>query len=141
MKEQMFSEAMGKLSDKYITEAINYSAKKKQKNMFFIVSKYVAVACMFVAVGFGTLLAVNTEVRAAVWGWVSELHADNMYKIFFDGEAEETEGLKYELGWLPEGTEFVTNMMSKVENHIFIQMKQNCLSTLFIRQTQILFII
>ena len=37
MKEQMFSEAMGKLSDKYITEAINYSAKKKQKNMFFVV--------------------------------------------------------------------------------------------------------
>ena len=31
-----------------------------------------------------------------------------MYKIFFDGEADETVGLKYELGWLPEGTEFVT---------------------------------
>ena len=31
-----------------------------------------------------------------------------MYKIFFDGEAEEPVELKYELGWLPEGTEFVT---------------------------------
>lgn len=108
MKEQMFSEAMGKLSDKYITEAINYSAKKKQKNMFFVVSKYVAVACLFIAVGFCTLLAVSTEVRAAVWGWVSELHADNMYKIFFDGDAEEAVSFKYEPGWLPEGTEFVT---------------------------------
>ena len=37
-----------------------------------------------------------------------EFHAENMYKFFFDGEAEEAVGLKYEPGWLPEGTEFIT---------------------------------
>ena len=31
MSEQLFSEAMGELSDKYISEAINYKGKKKEQ--------------------------------------------------------------------------------------------------------------
>ena len=108
MREQLFSEAMGGLSDKYITEAINYNGKKKEKTVFFWIRRCVAVASLIFIVGFGMLMAISTEVRAAVWGWVSELYQENMYKIFFSGETEETVGLKYELGWLPEGTEFVT---------------------------------
>ena len=108
MSEQLFSEAMGELSDKYITEAINYNGNQKKNSVFFWVKRSVAVASAILIIGFGMLMAVSTEARAAVWGWVSELYQENMYKIFFDGEAEETVGLKYELGWLPEGTEFVT---------------------------------
>ena len=51
MKEQMFSEAMGKLSDKYITEAINYSAKKKQKNklnLLFVFSVKIFVKLIWI---------------------------------------------------------------------------------------------
>lgn len=108
MSEQLFSEAMGELSDKYITEAINYKGNQKKNSIFFWVKRSVAVASAILIIGFGMLMAVSTEARAAVWGWVSELYQENMYKIFFDGEAEETVGLKYELGWLPEGTVFVT---------------------------------
>lgn len=108
MSDKLFSETMGELSDKYITEAINYSVEKKEKNVFHVVGRYAAVACILFVLCFGLLMSVNSEARAAVWGWVSEFYAENMYKIFFDGEAEETVGLKYELGWLPEGTEFVT---------------------------------
>ena len=120
MSEQLFSEAMGELSDKYITEAINYKGKQKEKTVFFWLGRYAAVACAVFIIGFGMLMAVSTEVRAAVWGWVSELYQENMYKIFFDGEAEETIGLKYELGWLPEGTEFVTKYdVSGGESYIY----------------------
>lgn len=108
MSDKLFSEAMGELSDKYITEAINYSVEKKEKNVFYVVGRYAAVACILLILCFGLLMSVNSEARAAVWGWVSEFYEENVYKIFFAGEAEETVGLKYELGWLPEGTEFVT---------------------------------
>ena len=108
MSEQLFSEAMGELSDKYITEAINYKGNKKKNSIFFWIGKGVVAASLILVIGFGMLITVSTEARAAVLGWVSELYQENMYKIFFDGEAKEAVGLKYELGWLPEGTEFVT---------------------------------
>lgn len=108
MSDKLFSEAMGELSDKYITEAINYNAKKKEQNIFFWAKRYAAVACIVLILGFGLLMSFSSEARAAVLGWVSEFYEENVYKIFFAGEAEETVGLKYELGWLPEGTEFVT---------------------------------
>lgn len=108
MSDKLFSEAMGELSDKYITEAINYNVKKKEQNILFWIRRCAAVACIVLVLGFGLLMSFSSEARAAVWGWVSELYQENMYKIFFTGEEEETVSLKYELGWLPEGTEFVT---------------------------------
>lgn len=108
MSELLFSEAMCELSDKYVTEAIDYRGKTKGQKVVASVRRWAIVASLVILVGFSMLMAVSTEARAAVWGWVSELYQENMYKIFFDGEAEETVGLKYELGWLPEGTEFVT---------------------------------
>ena len=109
MSEKLFAEAMGELSDKYITEAINYRGKKDIKIIRLKkISKYVVAACRVFVIGFGILMAVSTEARAAVWGWIKEFYAGNYYKFSFDGEAEEAVGLKYEPGWLPEGTEFVT---------------------------------
>lgn len=92
MNEKLFSEAMGELSDKYITEAINYKGKKKEQKNFYLVKR-----C------------------AAVWGWVRELANENHYKYFFEGDAagtkeEESGTLKYTPGWLPEGTEYVTTI-------------------------------
>lgn len=109
MSEKLFAEAMGELSDKYITEAINYRGKKDTRIIWLKrISKYVVAACLVFVIGFGILMVVSTEARAAVWGWVKEFYAGNYYKFSFDGEAEEAVGLKYEPGWLPEGTEFVT---------------------------------
>lgn len=108
MNEQLFSEAMSKLADKYVTEAINYNEKRKEHNVIFWVKRFTAVASIALVVCFAMITTVSAEARAAVWGWVKELHAENMYKFFFEGEAEEAVGLKYEPGWLPEETEFIT---------------------------------
>ena len=120
MSEQLFSEAMGELSDKYITEAINYKGKQKEKKVSFWVGRCAAVASAVLIISFGMLMAISTEARAAVWGWACELYEENIYKIFFDGEAEEPVELKYELGWLPEGTVFVTKYdVTGGESHIY----------------------
>ena len=113
MSDKLFSEAMGELSDKYITEAINYNAKKKEQNIFFWVKRCAAVACIVLIVGFGLLMSISSEARAAVWGWVRELANENHYKYFFETDTvttteKETGTLKYCPGWLPEGTVFVT---------------------------------
>lgn len=115
MSEQLFSEAMGELSDKYITEAINYNGKQKEKNVLFWIGRCAAVASLIFVLGFGMLMVVSTEARAAVWGWVREFAGGNLYKYFFEvdviGTTEEQTGtLKYCPGWLPEGTEYVTTI-------------------------------
>ena len=116
MSEKLFSEAMGEISDKYITEAINYKGNKNTKTIWLRkIGKYVAAACLTVIVGFGILMAVSTEARAAVWGWVREFAGGVHYKYFFEGDTVETTEeeiglLKYYPGWLPEGTEYVTTI-------------------------------
>ena len=124
MSEQLFSEAMGELSDKYITEAINYKGNQKKNSVFFWVKRSVAVASAILIIGFGMLMAVSTEARAAVWGWVREFAGGVHYKYFFEGDAvgttEEAGTIKYYPGWLPEGTEYVTTIEeSGGEIHIY----------------------
>lgn len=115
MSEQLFSEAMGELSDKYITEAINYKGKQKEKKVSFWVGRCAAVASAVLILGFGMLMAISTEARAAVWGWVREFAGGVHYKYFFEGDKVGTSEveigtLKYYPGWLPEGTEYVTTI-------------------------------
>ena len=108
MSEQLFSEAMGELSDKYITEAINYKGKQKEKNIFNFVKRYAAVASLILVVGLGTLMAASTEVRATMWRWVKEVYSGEWHKFSMETDVKEAANLKYELGWIPEGMEFVT---------------------------------
>ena len=128
MNEQLFSEAMGELSDKYITEAINYKAKKKEKTVFFWIKRCVAVASLIFVVGFVLLMAISTEARAAVWGWVREFAGGVHYKYFFEGDvvgtSEEVGTLKYYPGWLPEGTEYVTTI-EEIGGEIYIYTNEN----------------
>ena len=128
MNEQLFSEAMGELSDKYITEAINYKAKKKEKTVFFWIKRCVAVASLIFVVGFALLMAISTEARAAVWGWVREFAGGVHYKYFFEGDvvgtSEEVGTLKYYPGWLPEGTEYVTTI-EEIGGEIYIYTNEN----------------
>lgn len=128
MNEQLFSEAMGELSDKYITEAINYKAKKKEKTVFFWIKRCVAVASLIFVVGFALLMAISTEARAAVWGWVREFAGGVHYKYFFEGDvvgtSEEVGILKYYPGWLPEGTEYVTTI-EEIGGEIYIYTNEN----------------
>ena len=81
MSEQLFSEAMGKLSDKYISEAINYKGKKKEQNIILWVKKSVVAATIILSVGFGVLMVENTEVIATVWRWVKEVYSGEWHKF------------------------------------------------------------
>ena len=108
MSEQLFTEAMSELSDKYITEAINYKGKQKEKNIFYYVKKYTAVASLILVVGLGTLIVASTEARATVWRWVKEVYSGEWHKFSMETDIKEAANLKYELGWIPEGIEFVT---------------------------------
>ena len=108
MSEQLFSEAMGELSDKYITEAINYKGKQKEKNIIYFIKRYTAVASLILVVGLGTLMAASTEVRATLWRWVKEVYSGEWHKFSMETDVKEAVNLKYELGWIPEGIEFVT---------------------------------
>ena len=108
MSEQLFSEAMGKLSDKYISEAINYKGKKKEQNIILWVKRSVVAATIILAVGFGVLMVGDTEVRATVWRWVKEVYSGEWHKFSMETDVKEAANLKYELGWIPEGMEFVT---------------------------------
>ena len=108
MSEHLFSEAMGELSDKYITEAINYKGKQKEKNIIYFIKRYAAVASLILVVGLGTLMAASTEVRATVWRWVKEVYSGEWHKFSMETDVKEAANLKYELGWIPEGIEFVT---------------------------------
>ena len=108
MSEQLFSEAMGELSDKYITEAINYKGKQIEKNILYFIKRYAVVASLILVVGLGTLMAASTEVRATVWRWVKEVYSGEWHKFSMETDVKEAVNLKYELGWIPEGIEFVT---------------------------------
>lgn len=68
----------------------------------------VASVLLAIAIGFGSVLAISPEVRAAVFGWVKEQY-ESLYEYFFDGESVALETATYYPGWLPEGCEFVTS--------------------------------
>ena len=97
MNENKFSEALGELSDKYITEAINYNVKKKNRTISHWIKKSVVAASIVLLLGFGILMAVGTETRAALWGYAKELYDEIWYKFYFEGEFEPTTDTKYEI--------------------------------------------
>ena len=69
-----------------------------------------AVACflLVMTIGFGSIMTVNAEAREFIAGWVKEQYK-SFTRYFFSNEAESTESVKYQLGWLPDGCEFVTS--------------------------------
>lgn len=69
----------------------------------------VASIILVITIGFGSVLAVSAEARAAVFGWVKQQY-EHFYEYFFEGEIESTESNSYQPGWLPDGCEFVTTI-------------------------------
>lgn len=68
----------------------------------------VASIVLVIVIGFGSTLAISAEAREIVFGWVKQQY-ENFYEYFFEGEVEPTESAKYQPGWMPEGSEFVTS--------------------------------
>lgn len=101
MTANIFSDALGEISEKYIMEAVSYQPKKK-----YIIWPRVrsAAACFLLAVLLtgSAILTFSVEARAAFFGWVREQYAV-FYEYFFEGEVVTSDPAKYELGWVPEG--------------------------------------
>lgn len=107
MSAELFTDAMSQISDKYITEALNYHCAAKRRPTIHRIGRSIAVACLAVVLCFGTVMAVSAEARAAVFGWVRQQY-ENFYEYFFEGEAATTEPSKYEPGWMPDSCELIT---------------------------------
>ena len=67
----------------------------------------VASIILVITIGFGSVLAVSAEARAAVFGWVKEQY-ESFYEYLFEGEVEPAESAKYQPGWMPDGCELLT---------------------------------
>lgn len=65
----------------------------------------VASIILAIAIGGGIWLAIDTDARAAVFGWLKEQY-ENIFHYHFSGDTDVTSEQSYELGWLPEGYSF-----------------------------------
>ena len=104
MTASVFSDAMGEISEKYIMEAVSYQPKKKHIIWPRVRS---AAACFLLAVLLpgSMILTFSVEARAAFFGWVREQY-ETIYAYFFEGDIENTNPARYELGVLPDGYTF-----------------------------------
>lgn len=68
----------------------------------------VASIVLVIMIGFGSTLTVSAEAREIVFGWVKQQY-ECFYKYFLEGEVDITESATYQLGWVPDGYEFLTS--------------------------------
>ena len=117
MTANIFSDALGEISEKYIMEAVSYQPKRKHIIWPRVRS---AAACFLLAVLLtgSAILTFSVEARAAFFGWVREQY-ENFYVYFFEGETAVADPVKYELGWLPDGCVYVTTIENE-SGEIFI---------------------
>lgn len=60
-----------------------------------------SIAILFL-LGFGSLLAVSTEAREAVWGWIREKYDSFFYVYSYQSTGREEKNAAYVPGWVPE---------------------------------------
>lgn len=71
----------------------------------YTVLQKVASVILAIALGGSLWLAIDTDARAAVLGWIKEQY-ENIFQYHFEGDTAITSEQNYELGWLPEGYTF-----------------------------------
>lgn len=82
--------------------------RRSHHPIFYRTLRTVASVVLVILIGFGSTLAVSAEAREIVFGWVKQQY-ENFYEYFFEGDVTPTEPAKYQPGWMPEGSEFVTS--------------------------------
>ncbi len=70
-----------------------------------LILQKVASVLLAIALGGSLWLAIDTDARAAVFGWIKEQH-ENIFHYSFKGSIAPTSEQTYELGWVPEGYSF-----------------------------------
>lgn len=102
MNAQVFSEALGEISEKYIEEALTYQRPAKRKRTRIWLKRCIA-ACLVLVLCFGTLLATSETVSAAFFGWLKETYEMlSAYRSPNNGDTS-SKVKEYQLGWIPDG--------------------------------------
>lgn len=78
--------------------------QSKKKRRFSLLQKVVSII-LVIAIGSGIWLAIDTDTRAAVFGWFKAQY-ENIFQYHFEGSIVPETEQSYELGWLPEGYTF-----------------------------------
>ena len=119
MSEQLFSEAMSELSDKYITEAIEYQYNKqsvKGRGYSFLkrintVSKRIAmVATIAIFVMFSSAMSVSA-FREPFIEMIKTIFSNHV-ELSFDGDTKDAITEVYGIGNIPEGFELTQESIS-----------------------------
>jgi len=121
MKVQLFSDAMGEISAKYIDEALTYYRVRKHRTTGNWMKSCVA-ACLAVVLCLGAILATNAEARAAFVGWVKDTY--EMFFVYrFSGEADvSAERNDYRPAWIPDG--YSEHMIIDVNGGVTVRYKE-----------------
>lgn len=99
--QHVFSEEFEKKMRKLIRQA--------RHPVFYQVAKRVAVILLAVLLSATAWLSVDTQARAAFFGWIREVYETHIvYR--FTGEKSTDDFSHYTLGWLPEGYEEVSTV-------------------------------
>ncbi len=104
MSAKDFSLAMGEISDKYINEAINYTATSKSKRAavwHFPLSKH-AVAIIAVIVVLSTTVFSVEAIREPIVKFFVEVY-ETFIEYTFEGDKSETITKEYRLSDVPDG--------------------------------------
>lgn len=70
-----------------------------------LILQKVASVLLAIALGGSLWLAIDTDARAAVFGWIREQY-ENVFQYSFEGSIAPVSEQTYELGWVPEGYSF-----------------------------------
>ena len=73
-----------------------------------------ACIALVLLLGFGSVLCVSPEARAAVMDWVRQQY-ESFYEYVFPGTGGTSEPKHYQPGWMPESFAFVTSIEDDVQ--------------------------
>lgn len=100
----------------------------KEKPRYTVLQK-VASVILAIALGTGVWLAVDTDARAAVFGWIRAQY-ENVFHYYFEGNADTSFERSYELGWLPEGYSFLQRSERNGSNTVIYTNENGSIITL-----------
>ena len=90
---------------------------------------------LILTIGFVSVITVNAEAREFIEGWVKEQYK-SFSRYFFPNDAEPNEPVKYQLGWLPDGCEFVTSFeIDGGETYIYTDEQETLIHFTYISET------
>lgn len=95
---------------------------KLGRKPFYSTVKKVASVVLVISLLSSIWFGIGVEGRAVVLGWVKEKY-ETFFHYFFEGESSEpVTNAEYELGWMPDGYEFLTkNEFEGLNTSIYVK--------------------